>query len=223
MPAFGKYCVFPRRFGGGRSTREQESIALQRAFKRDGFDPEEPTKAAEAYAFSSVATIIWSCNQRLRGAEIPSKMLETVPTYEELLRIRVDPNASDNERRNNIAGKLRGLSGQAAEGDIEAVCQVFLGASYQGLYRVADADVLTYWIKNPGPPGKEWSSTRCYIGIGYDRKIYGDAQWDRLIVRLRDMLTTYLPSWEVWFLGHDNGTGFLPDVSMPDVDFVGPL
>lgn len=223
MPAFGLYNIFPRRFGGGRSIREQESIALKRAFERDGFDPEHPTKAAEAHALSIVPSIIWACNERLRGAEIPARMIETLPTYEELTRVVVDPNSSDTERRTNVEAKLRGTAGQSTADDIEAVARVLFGASYQGIYRVSEASALTYWIKNPGPPGKEWSSTRCYVGIAYDRKVYDDALWNRILARARDMFSTLIPAWEVWFLGHNNGTGFLPDVSLPDVDFVGPI
>jgi hypothetical protein len=220
MAAFGSSNPFPRRFGAKRRPNTLERLALEATFLRETEPtgkPLHPTKAAEAYAFGRVVGSIWNISERLRGAEIPSRMIETLPTWEEILRTRPTAEDSDNERRTVVAAKLRGISGQATSEDIEAVCRTLLGSSFEGLARVDPTEELSYWpVINPGPPGFEWCSNRCSIGILVRRGPQSDGKWARLMSHLHDILETLLPAWEVFEVGTDDG-GFVCDVGLPDV------
>lgn len=210
MAGFGKNNSFPRRFGGKPRFRSYEERALARTFQKDGFDVSRgTTKAAEAYAFGGAIANIWAVNERLRGADIPSRMIETLPTYEEILHTRPASEDTDNMRRAAVAARLRGISGQATKEDIEGVCRELLGNAFEGLRTVAPDAEFSYWPgMNPGPPGFEWTSNRALIGIAVRQDSRTDAAWNRVMSQLRDLLHTLLPGWEVFEIGQDDG-GFV--------------
>lgn len=210
MAGFGKTNPFPRRFGGGTRAKTYEERALSRAFAKDGFDvSRESVKGVEAYAYAGAIAQIWAVNTRLRGADIPARMMETLPTYEEVLRTRPSPQDTDNDRRANVAARLRGISGQAKYEDIEGVCAALLGSAFEGLRNVESADEFSYWPGiNPGPPGFEWTSNRAIIGIAVRRGTQSEGAWQRLLSQLRDIIGSLLPGWEVFEVGTDDG-GFL--------------
>jgi hypothetical protein len=221
MPGFGKTSPFPRRFGGAAHPRTYEERALARAFANDNFKTGDGTvKGAEAYAFSGAIACIWAVNQRLRGNDIPGRLLETLPTYEEILRTRPSPDDTDNERRAAVAAKLRGISGQATSDDIEEVCTALLGSAFEGIRTVDPDAVFSYWPgMNPGPPGFEWTSNRAVIGIAVRQDGRTDAAWQRTIASLRDLLQTLLPAWEVFDIGTDDGGFYIGET--PDSGIVG--
>jgi hypothetical protein len=210
MASFGKGNQFPRRFGGGTRPCTYEERALARAFAKDGFSVEQgTTKAAEAYAFGGTVGVVWAVNERLRGNDIPERMLETLPVYEEILRTRPASEDTDNARRAAVAAKLRGISGQAASEDIEGVCRALLGSAFEGLRVLDPANEFSYWPgMNPGPPGFEWTSNRAILGIAVRQDSRSDAAWNRVMSQLRDLLHTLLPGWEVYEIGTDDG-GFI--------------
>jgi hypothetical protein len=210
MAGFGKNNGFPRRFGGGPRYRSYEERALARAFAKDGFSVARgTTKAAEAYAYAGGIANIWAVNERLRGADVPSRMLETLPVYEEILRTRPASEDTDNARRQAVAARLRGISGQATTEDIESVCRELLGNAFEGLRKVDPDAVYSYWPGiNPGPPGFEWTSNLGIIGIAVRQDSRSDAAWNRVMSQLRDLLHTLLPGWEVFDIGQDED-GFI--------------
>ncbi len=222
MPGYGSTNPYPRRFGGGRRARTFERLALERSFQRDGFDVSAGTaRAAEAYAYGNAIGVIWAVNERLAGAETPSRMLETLPTWEEILRTRPSGEDSDNARRDAVAAKLRGISGQATVEDIEDVCRTLLGTAFEGLKKVDPTEEYSFWPGvNPGPPGFEWTSNRCCIAILVRQGARNQAVWDRLMQQLQDLLQTLLPSWEFFSIGTSDG-GFFPDAGLPGITLLG--
>jgi hypothetical protein len=191
-----------------------------RSFQKQGFDVSDgTTRAAEAYAFGNAVAIIWACNERLRGNDVPQRMLETLPTYETILRTRPAPEDTDIARRAAVAAKLRGISGQWTAEDIEGVCRALLGSAYEGLRFVDPLKEFSYWPgMNPGPPGFEWTSNRATIGIAVRQDSRSDAAWGRVLSQLRDLLNT-LPSWEVYEIGTDDDGFTVGDG--PDAGIVG--
>lgn len=207
MAGFGKTNGFPRTFGGGTRARTYENRALARAFTKDGFTlVDGDAKSAEAYAYSVAVSNIWAVNTRLRNADIPPRMMETLPTYEEILRTRPSSNDTDNARRSVVAAKLRGISGQATSEDIEGVCSALLGTSFEGIRTTDPSNEFSYWPGiNPGPPGFEWTSNRAIIGIAVRQDSRSDGAWSRVVSQLRDLLQTLLPGWQVFEVGTDDG------------------
>lgn len=221
MAGFGKTNAFPRRFGGGTRSRTYEERALSRSFEKDGFKVVAGSaKAAEAYAYSGAIGNIWAINERLRGNDIPARLLETLPTYEEILRTRPSPDDTDNARRSAVAAKLRGISGQATQEDIEAVCVELLGPAFEGLQKTSEDSEFSYWPGiNPGPPGFEWTSNRAVVGIAVRQGTQSDAAWSRLLSQLIDILRTLLPAWEIFEIGTDDGGFYVGD--LPESGIIG--
>lgn len=226
MSGFGSPNPFPRRFGGSRRPQTLERAALARVFAKEEWDiSDETTKAAEAYAFGRAIGSIWSINRRLAGAEVPATMVETLPTYEEIHRTRPSPEDTDNARRSYVEAKMRAIAGQATSTDIEDVCIVLLGSRFEGLATVDPADEFSYWPGvNPGPPGFEWTSNRCVLGIRVRQGTTGRAAWERLLSQLYQTLSTLVPAYIVFEIGQNDG-GFLvgegPGSGVVGLTFVG--
>lgn len=219
MSGFGATQPFPKRFGGGRRARTIERLAFAEQIAKLGLDPTEPSVGGEVYALANAVGGIWAINTRLRGAEIPMRMLETLTTYETILRLTPSAEDTDVARRQAVAGKLRGLAG-ASFADIESACSSLLGPQFDGLVTVAPADEITYWPGiNPGPPGYEWFSNRCVLGVRMKREGIDAAGFERLFGQLRTLLQDYLPAWEVFAIGV-GADGFTVDVDTVDIDFL---
>lgn len=210
MAAWGRRNPWPKRWGGGLRPRTLEARALSLTFQRRGHDVSEgSTKAGEAYAFGNAIANTWAISERNRGADIPRRMLETLPTYEEILRTRPGPNDSENARRTVVAAKMRGQAGQATGDDIEDVCRTLLGPSFEGIASVDPTEEYSYWPgMNPGPPGFEWCSNRCSIAILVRLRTQSDAEWRQLIAQLNDLMESLLPGWETFVIGTEDG-GFV--------------
>lgn len=219
MSGFGATNPFPRRFGGGTRARAVERLAFAEQFEKLGLNPEDPSVGATVYALANAVGVVWAVNTRLRGAEIPERMLETLTTYEEILRLTPDADDADVARRQAVAAKLRGLSGNTFS-DIESAVSALLGAQYDGLVTVAPADELTYWSGiNPGPPGYEWFSNRMVLGVKIKREGIDPAGFERLFGQCRAFLQDFLPAWEVFAIGV-GADGFTVDVDTVDIDFL---
>lgn len=210
---------WPRRFGGGKRARAVERLAFAQAFREAGLNPEDPSVGANVYALANAVGGIWAINTRLRGAEIPERMLETLTVYETILRLRPDADDPDVVRRQAVAAKLRGLSGNTFV-DIQAAVSSLLGSQFDGLITVAPADDITYWPGiNPGPPGYEWFSNRMVLGVRIKREGIDAAGFDRLFGQCQTLLQDLLPAWEVFAIGV-GADGFVVDEDTVDIDFL---
>lgn len=210
---------WPRRFGGGKRARSVERLAFSQIFEDAGLNPEDPSVGGRVYAFANAVGGIWAINTRLRGAEIPERMLETLTTYEEILRLRPDADDPDVARRQAVAAKLRGLSGNTFA-DIQAAVGSLLGSQFDGLITVAPADEITYWPgMNPGPPGYEWFSNRMVLGVRIKREGIDAAGFEGLFGQCQALLQDLLPAWEVFAIGV-GADGFTVDEDTVDIDFL---
>lgn len=217
--AWGSGNPYPKRFGGGKRARTIERVAIAEQIAKYGLDPTDPSVGGEVYALANAVGSVWAINTRLRGAEIPQRMLETLTTYEEILRLTPTAKDTDVARRQAVAAKLRGLAG-ASFSDIESACANLLGPQFDGLVTVAPADEITYWPGiNPGPPGYEWFSNRCVLGVRIKREGIDADGFERLFGQLRALLQDYLPAWEVFAIGV-GADGFTVDVDTVDIDFL---
>lgn len=219
MSGWGATNPFPRRFGGGRRARAIERDAFAEAFQKEGLNPEDPSVGAEVYGLANAVGTIWAVNKRMQGGEIPERMLETLTTYETILNLRPHRKDPDVIRRQAVAGKLRGLAGSSFS-DIESAVRALLGTQFDGLVTVDPTDEITYWPgMNPGPPGYEWFSNRCVLGVRIKREGIDAAGFTRLFGQCQRLLQDYLPAWMVYAIGVGDD-GFTVDVDTVDIDFL---
>jgi hypothetical protein len=199
---FGAYDGFPLTFGGEDfNAHEVEHQALLDAYA-PGWDKGEDTENyAECWAYANAIAMIWAVNERVRNQAIPGRMLEAVAVWEEALQTRPTSGETDQDRRARIAAKLRGLANNAIS-DIGAVCTEIFGANFDSLVVVEPANQTTYWPGvNPGPPGWEWSSNRCRIGV---RVTKTGLEEERFLIKrtaLADALFSILPAWMDFTIG----------------------
>lgn len=223
MASFGKYGPFPLRFGGG--VRAIEAVHRQ---YQETLEPyldvadEDGIPYVETYAEASVMAEGWKAGQRLRNQLQPLKMLESLPVWEEATRLRVGLDDSEGERRAALAGKLRGLSGNAI-GDIRDAVASLCGANFVALHTTAPADEIVFWPGiNPGPPGLEWSSNRATVYVELTKAGLDQGAFDSLVSRMLSMLDDLAPSWMAfaWFTVSTSGgiDGFFTDLSLVGQD-----
>lgn len=218
MSGFGCFNCFPFTFGGSTTSVEHEYHALRESLapNRRGYNVDDDLIDVEIYAQAAAVANIWAVNDRLANQAIPERMLEAVREWEEILRLRPSPEDYDQDRRAAIEAKLRGQAGNALV-DIEATARAVLGANFVEVHTVAEADEITYWPgQNPGPPGYEWSSNRCTIGVEMTRVGLTDAEVDAKIARLHEKLDAMLPAWMTFQVGIGSD-GFICDIGICDL------
>ncbi len=190
MSGFGRMNPWPFTFGGGQRPIEQEYNALRDALapNRRGYNVDDDLIDIENYAHATALAQIWVANKRSQNQALPLRMLEELRRWEEILKHRPAPTDSDQSRRGAVQAKLRGMAGNSLV-DIEATARAVLGPNYVAVYTVDPDDEITWWPGiNPGPPGFEWCSNRCTIGVAMSRKGLSNAEVDGKIARLEEKL-----------------------------------
>lgn len=217
MPAFGGYGGFPLEFGGEESALEVEHEALLDALS-PGWDVEDPVHAAEVFGYATALTIAWAVNRRLASQGLAMSMLENLPVWEEVLRLRPSPTTPDIERRRRVAGRLR-VFAKNALGDIHDACERVLGPRFVGLHVTTPATAISYWPGvNPGPPGLEWSSSRVRLGVEVTRAGTDDDDYNADRAELATLLDSFVPSWMTFAIGE--GSSFVVNIGIVGSTFL---
>lgn len=221
--SLGRWGGFPFRFGGGKGFKQKEFLALKTSLagpNRTGYNTDDPLIDLECEAHALALAAVWKSNQRTANQAIPTRMLEETRRWETIMRLPVAPDDTDQDRRAAVAAKFRGLLGNAMP-DIEDVCREVLGPNYVGVNTVADSDQITWWPGvAPGPPGFEWTSNRCTIGVAMTRAGLSDSEVQGKIARLVEKLDAMLPAWMTFQVGVDDsgtGAGFIVDIGIVDL------
>jgi uncharacterized protein YmfQ (DUF2313 family) len=206
---------FPRKFGGGQTVLESEHQNMLDRFA-PGWDASYDTiNWIECYTHALAISMIWAVNNRLKGQAIPSKMLEALPDWEDVLRLRPLLTDTVQARRRAVAAKLRGLAGNAMN-DILAVIEDLAGSAFVELRTPTLDQTWVYWPgMNPGPPGFEWSSNRALMTIVLSRNGISNADYFNVTEQLTLSLNALIPSWMSFTIGEDSGSGFIPGVGVP--------
>jgi len=182
-----------------------------------GYDVAEDSPVyAEVYAHALAVSTVWALNQRLAGSLVPSRMLETLTTWEEACRLRPRRTDTVQARRRAVAARFLGLALNTISA-IYDVCAMLAGSAFLGLAQVAESDAIWYAPGiNPGPPGFEWTSNRATIAVRLARAGTPDAVFFDLVTRLQDALTALVPAWMTFRIGTDEG-GFIVDIGIVDL------
>jgi len=203
MIGFGWTNPFPIELGGGDSDYEVEVGALVKQYmaKIAISDAEDTESYAEALGEATALSIIWSCNERLRNQGIPTRMLENLAVWEEATGLRPSRHDSEIDRRNDLAGKMRGQTNNAL-GDISDVALKILGSNFVALLKVDPVNHVVYWPGiNPGPPGYEWSSNRAHVAIKMTETGLTPDESQRVRSKLSRQMHALLPAWMTFSVG----------------------
>jgi len=217
--SLGRWGGLPFKLGGTRSDPARVEYGAMLDALQDAYDPAEGTyHEIETFAHARAAGMVWSAGKRLANQALPMKMLEMLPVMEEILHLTPAPGTTDIARRQAVAGKMRGLQGNALP-DVEAVCAAVMGANYEEVLTVAPEDVVAYWPGGiPGPPGFEWASNEATYGVRVNRNGLSDSEFLLKVGRLREQLKTLLPSWMTFTIGV--GSSFVVAQSIVGIDML---
>lgn len=198
---------FPFRFGARDRTREVEHRALLDAL-RDAFDVDSGTEIyAETHADALAIELIWRIVRRVGKQNDPRKMLENLPKWERACTLRPSALDADITRRQRLAAKLRGLSGNSLS-DQEAAAAEALGNLFEAMVLVDPDDLITYWPGlNPGPPGYEWTSSRAVVGFKFTETALTANELEVILGWAMQILADLVPSWQTFVFG--SGDGFI--------------
>lgn len=220
MAGFGRFNPWPFQFGGGKRPIEVVHEALVDAYS-PVLDMSQDTFAdIEAHAEATVLSGTWIAGARLQGQAVPATMLEALPDWEKITKLRPSADDSDSDRRAELTGKIRGLFNNA-EPDISEACAEVLGDNFVACHYVSESDAMTYWPGiAPGPAGRPWSSARCIVLVEATKGTLTSADYSRKVGRLERLLDDMLPSWMAFCVFRRDSlsgvAGFFLDVSMLD-------
>lgn len=217
--SLGKWSGLPLKLGGTQNKPTKIAYRATLDALEPAFDPTVGTyHEIETFAHARIEGMVWGAGKRQANQAIPAKMLEALPEWEEILELKPSPRTSDNARRASVAGKFRGLQGNAVP-DIEAVCAAVMGANYEEVVAVDPDDVVEYWPGGtPGPPGFEWSSNVATIAVRVNRTGLDDSTFLLKVGRLREQLEDLLPSWMCFTIGV--GSSFIVNQSIVGQDLL---
>lgn len=195
MAGFGRFNPWPFQFGGGKREIEIVHESLVDAYS-PVLDMSEDTFAEiEAHAEATVLSGLWIAGERLRNQAVPATMIEALPDWEAITKLRPAAGDSDDDRRAELAGKIRGLFNNA-EPDISEACAEVMGINFVQCWYLEDADAMTYWPgMAPGPSIMPWASGRAYLLVECTRGTLSSVEYLRKVGRLSRLLDDMLPVW----------------------------
>jgi hypothetical protein len=195
---------FPIQFGGPDRTHDIEHQALLDAM-RLAFDTAEDTEFwIETRVDAWAVAMIWSINRRIANQNVPTRMYENLPKWEEACGLRPAVDDLDVDRRARLAAKLRGLGSNTLEGMADAA-EKALGINFEAFDIVDPDDWITYWPGlNPGPPGYEFSSNRATVGIQMNRIQLSEAEFRKKRNWVIEIMNQLVPCWETFVVGTDD-------------------
>jgi hypothetical protein len=220
MAGFGRFNPWPFQFGGGKRPIEVIHEALVDAYS-PVLDMSQDTFAdIEAHAEATVLAGTWVAGARLRNQAVPATMVEALPEWEQITKLRPAADDSDDDRRAELAGKIRGLFNNA-EPDISEACAEVLGSNFVACHYVSESEAMTYWPgMAPGPATQPWSSARCIVLVEATKGALSSDAYSRKVGRLERLLDDMLPAWMTFCVfRHDELSGvagFYLDESMLD-------
>jgi len=217
--SFGKWGGFPFKFGGTQQKPSKVEHRALLAAMEPALDPTDGTvHAIETFAEARTLGMIWGAGKRLANQAIPARMLEALPDQEQILKIIPTPGTTDNERRDAVAAKQRGLAGNTMV-DIEAALRKLLGRNFEEILYTPREDVVAYWPGGiPGPPGYEWTSSKAHIGIRVNLNGLSPGEGQKLGAKLFGLLDTMIPAWMSYSIGV--GSEFVLSKGMLGITFL---
>lgn len=174
----------------------------------------------EASAEASVVAMVWAASDRLAKQGQALRMIEALPVWEEACGMRPSPGDSATERRQALAAKFRGYTGDTAA-DIRNACASVMGGAFVALHYVPANEQHAYWPGiNPGPPGFEWMTNRNRIFAQVTKAGQSDEAFRRRVNKMSGVVDSILAVDCVfdWFVSDTDGTedGFFLDQSNLD-------
>jgi len=211
--------TLPIRIGAKDDTLDIEHGALLDSMRRY-LDVSEGTEIFdETRADARAVEMIWRVNRRVGKQNFPLSMYENLPKWEEACTIKPAIGTPDIERRNRLAGKLRGLGGNDVQGMFDAA-ELIAGKNFTAGRRVDPSDIVSYWPGiNPGPPGYEWSSNYATIGIQLNKSGLLESEFLDLRNKVIETIDELRPSWQTYVIGTDDT--FLLGVGIVNQSVVG--
>jgi hypothetical protein len=223
MPGYGGYSPYPKRFGGGKPTLKviHDGLNAQRgsAYSKD----RESTVWVENMAIARAIAASWSTAQRLANQSDPARMTDMLPRWEKILAIPVPFDATEAERREEVAARFARLGQEVNHAHLLSECERVLGDFFVSVEYIDLADAAIYVPDGSYPwgsvlTGRPWSSTVAHILIqavipsGFTTIDY----WDRLTA-LAPVLDSVLPVWATATVYR------APVVGTPHIVGTGPL
>jgi hypothetical protein len=174
----------------------------------------DPAQIALTSGEALAIAITWAVNRRLTGQLDPTRMIETLPTWETACGLRPAPTDTDTDRRKALAAQFLGYVGNT-NANLYALCAALAGASFLGFY-IPGPGAPTYTPGLlPGPPGWESTSCRAVLGVRLAPVPASDATFLNLVRTLNRNLGLACPAWMTFVVGTDEGHAVV-DVAVAD-------
>jgi hypothetical protein len=214
MPAHGGYSPYPKRMGGGKPKIQVIGEGLN-AQRGTGYSQERTSTVwLENHAIARAIAAAWSTNQRLANQTDPLRMTDFLPRWEKILAIPVPGDASEAERRAEVANRL-GRCGQAVNhAHLYTEASEVLGDLFVGI-EYLDISLATVHAPDGTYPwgtvvaGYPWYSTVAHVLVRMQKPTgYTDADFWKKAGDLSVVLDAILPAWVSfdWYRAPATGT-----------------
>lgn len=168
--SYGGFHPYPRRYGGGRPALQVqvESLANARGTALDATNPDsiawlECMAIGRALYFDG-----WGANQRLAYQWDPRKMTDMLPRWEQILKLRPAPDATEKERRDAVLVRFERFVGVANHSKLLTELQAALGDVFVAIEYISRANAVVTVPDGSYPWGTPnadapWSSSIAHV------------------------------------------------------------
>lgn len=196
----------PIPLGSGDDDEEEIFQSLLDAYACNWDTDDGKALWSELRADAWLISMIWQVNRRVYNQVDPDKMVEALPNWERAMSILPRPSASLVDRRRPVAARFKAAAENKLT-NIEQASQKVLGAAYNGVVKVADADVW-WWMPGvkPGPPEFPFASNRLHICVHMIADTFPIDEMLRRRAQLLGELANILPAYMIPEVGIGDGT-----------------
>lgn len=205
MPSTGGSAPYPIQTGGGTPLLMSILEALNAA-RGTAYDTSKTSNVyVENMAYARAIAGLWHTNQRMANQFDPLRVTSMLARWERIMRIVPPADATEPERRAEIARRWARTGQRTTQASIESELRDALGAVFVALDFDTVSTATTWWPDGTPNPLAPWYSTISLARVHVEAiPNMTEAEFYETSRKAVPILDARLPAWATWQLWRDD-------------------